>query len=70
MGRARGLGLQPLGTVLMAICALCCGNVPTASACDAADPFIGQICWVAFTYAPRNWAFCDGQLMQISENPA
>jgi microcystin-dependent protein len=35
-----------------------------------ADPFIGQISIVAFTYAPRGWVFCDGQLLAISQNTA
>ena len=34
------------------------------------DPFIGQITMVGFNFAPRNWAFCDGQLLPISQNQA
>lgn len=34
------------------------------------DPFLGAIIMVGFTFAPRNWAFCDGQLLQISQNQA
>lgn len=26
--------------------------------------------WVPYNFAPRNWAFCDGQLVQISQNTA
>ncbi|MCL1052121.1 tail fiber protein [Shewanella abyssi] len=33
-----------------------------------ADPFIGEIRTVGFTFAPRNWALCRGQLMEISQN--
>ena len=33
-----------------------------------ADPFIGEIRIFAGTYAPRNWALCDGQLIDISQN--
>lgn len=33
------------------------------------EPFIGEIKIVAFSYAPRNWAMCDGQLMDINQNP-
>lgn len=36
----------------------------------AVDPFIGEIAWVAFNYAPNGWAFCDGQLLLINQNPA
>lgn len=32
-----------------------------------ADPFIGEIRMFAGTYAPRNWALCDGQLIPISD---
>jgi microcystin-dependent protein len=32
------------------------------------DPFVGEIRIFAGNYAPMNWAFCQGQLMPISEN--
>ena len=32
--------------------------------------FIGQIMLFAGNFAPRSWAFCDGQLLSISENTA
>jgi microcystin-dependent protein len=31
------------------------------------DPFIGEVQWFAGNFAPRGWAFCDGQLLQISQ---
>ena len=34
------------------------------------EPFLGQIQPVAFNFPPRGWAFCDGQLMAISQNTA
>jgi len=34
------------------------------------EPFIGQIQYVGFNFAPRGWAFCDGQILAISENSA
>lgn len=34
------------------------------------EAFIGQILYVSFNYAPKNWAECNGQLMSISQNPA
>ncbi len=34
------------------------------------EPLIGQIMMFAGTFAPRGWAFCDGQLLPISENTA
>ncbi len=34
------------------------------------EPIIGQIMLFAGSFAPRGWAFCDGQLVQISQNEA
>ncbi len=35
-----------------------------------AEPFIGEIRMFAGTFNPRGWAFCDGQLLSISQNEA
>ncbi|PPD42616.1 MAG: phage tail protein [Methylobacter sp.] len=32
-----------------------------------AEPYVGEIIIFGGTYAPRGWAFCDGQLLSISE---
>jgi len=34
------------------------------------DPFIGEVKLFAGNFAPTGWAFCDGQLLQISSNTA
>lgn len=34
------------------------------------DPFVAEIRIVPFNFAPKGWAFCDGQLMPISQNTA
>ncbi len=34
------------------------------------DPFFGEIRLFAFTYAPQNWAYCNGQSIDIRQNPA
>ncbi len=34
------------------------------------EPFIGQISMFGGNFAPRGWAFCDGQLLAISQNQA
>lgn len=34
------------------------------------DPYIGEIKLIAFNYPPRNWAFCNGQLLPINQNQA
>ena len=36
----------------------------------AQEPFIAEIRMFAGNFAPRGWAFCDGQLLPISENQA
>ena len=35
-----------------------------------AEPFLGEIRLWALTFAPRGWAFCDGQLLSIAQNTA
>jgi len=37
---------------------------------NAIDPYIGEISIFAGNFAPRGWAFCDGQLLPISQNTA
>ena len=34
------------------------------------NPFIGEIAMFGGNFAPRNWAFCNGQLLAISQNTA
>ena len=34
------------------------------------NPFVGEIAMFAGNFAPRNWAFCNGQLLPISGNDA
>ena len=34
------------------------------------EPFLAEIKMVGFTFAPRGYAFCDGQLLPISQNQA
>lgn len=34
------------------------------------EPFIAEIKLVAFTFAPKGWAFCQGQLLPINQNQA
>ena len=49
---------------LMVLLVLLC-SVPVQ-----AEPFLGEIRWVAFDFPPKGWAFCNGQLLQISQNQA
>lgn len=34
------------------------------------DPFVGEIRPVPYNFAPRGWAFCQGQIMPIAQNTA
>ena len=34
------------------------------------EPYIGQVCLFGFNYAPRGWAFRNGQLLSIGQNSA
>src|SRR3954468_18371276 len=34
------------------------------------DPFVAEIRIFGFNFAPKGWAFCDGQLLPLSQNTA
>lgn len=34
------------------------------------EPFVGEIRMFAGNFAPQSWAFCDGQLLAVSQNDA
>jgi len=34
------------------------------------DPFVAEIRILPFNFAPKGWAFCDGQILPISQNTA
>jgi microcystin-dependent protein len=34
------------------------------------EPFVGEIRMFGFNFPPQGWAFCDGQLLSISQNAA
>jgi microcystin-dependent protein len=51
----------------MCLSAVLLGASTTAS---AQDPFIGEIRYVAFNFAPRGWAACNGQILSIAQNTA
>src|SRR6478736_6699001 len=35
-----------------------------------ADPFVAEIRMMPFNFAPKGWAFCNGQILPISQNTA
>lgn len=34
------------------------------------EPFVGEVRMFAGNFAPRGWAFCDGQLLSVNQNDA
>lgn len=55
-------------TVLFVTLAVTFGDpIPEA---EASEPFIGEIRYFGFNFAPRGWALCQGQLLPIAQNTA
>ena len=50
------------------IAGACFSGTSTVNAGDS--PYIGEVQWFAGNFAPRGWAFCDGQLLAIAQNSA
>jgi len=34
------------------------------------EPFLGQIMWAGFPFAPQGWASCNGAVMPLEQNVA
>jgi len=47
-----------------------CSSLVLSKTASASEPFIAQITMFGGNFAPRNWAFCNGQLLAISQNQA
>jgi len=43
---------------------------PGVGGIDVSDAFVSEIRLMSFGYAPRHWAFCNGQLLPINQNQA
>jgi microcystin-dependent protein len=56
--------------IVRALLLLTVGFVLPPQAVWADMPFLGEIRWVAFSFAPRNWVLCNGQLLSIQQNQA
>lgn len=39
-------------------------------AAHAQEPFVGELRWVPYNFAPRGWASCNGQILPIAQNQA
>lgn len=37
---------------------------------NGSEPYIGEITLYPYNFAPRNWAFCNGQILSIAQNTA
>jgi len=46
------------------------GGGSNLEALNGGEPFIGEVSMFGGNFAPRGWAFCDGQLLAISQNDA
>lgn len=52
-------------TALLFICLLSISNISAQQ-----EGFIGEVKMFAGNFAPRGWAYCDGQLLSIAQNQA
>lgn len=55
-------------TLAAAVALAAASPVPPAAA--AAEPFLGEIMFVAFKFCPRGWAKADGSELPIAQNTA
>ncbi|ARE39178.1 Microcystin dependent protein [Rhodovulum sp. P5] len=60
---------KPLSAALLA-CAALLAPLAATPAKAGAEPFIGEIMMVGYTFCPRSWAEANGQLLPISEYSA
>lgn len=52
-------------TILLFLATFCLSSISSAQ-----EGFLGEIKMFAGNFAPRNFAFCNGQILQISQNTA
>jgi microcystin-dependent protein len=67
--RRRLLERAAVGGVALSLPFSFAAGIESAGA-QGGDPFIGEIRMFGGNFAPTGWAFCDGQLIPISENDA
>lgn len=46
------------------------GGMHSTLRAQATDPFLGQLMLVPYNFAPRGWAFCNGQILAIVQHTA
>lgn len=57
----------PSTLLVVSICALLTADAPLA---NAEEPLLGEVKMFAGNFAPRGYAFCNGQLLPITSNTA
>ncbi|WP_347218398.1 tail fiber protein [Chryseobacterium sp.] len=56
---------------LLFVCTLLiCGVLSSTLKAQGSEPFLGQIAFVPYTFAPNGWAECNGQILPIAQNQA
>ncbi|MEJ5104830.1 MULTISPECIES: phage tail protein [Chryseobacterium] len=56
---------------LLFVCTLLiCSAFSPALKAQGSDPFLGQIAFVPYNFAPNGWAECNGQILPIAQNQA
>lgn len=58
------------GTAILASVANLFSSNKVNAEATAVEPYLGQIMLVPYNFAPRDWAFCHGQLLPINGNEA
>ncbi|SHL82581.1 phage tail protein [Chryseobacterium contaminans] len=56
--------------LLFAWTLLICSVLSPAIKAQGSEPFLGQIAFVPYNFAPQGWAECNGQIMSIAQNTA
>ena len=56
--------------LMMALAAVAGMSMTAAPAKASAEPLLGEIMMVGYTFCPRGWATADGQLLAISQHTA
>jgi len=55
---------------LLLLCGALSSSLLMGTVVAGDEPFIGEVRFVAFNFAPRGWAKCDGQVLAINSNQA
>lgn len=61
--------MKKIKTYLLSM-AICIPSIFIQQSATANEPYLGEMAYFAGNFAPRGWAFCDGQILAISQNQA